>query len=639
MERESLNTMKVFLSPLMPFLLLLLLPDGIFSSDCPKDCTCNPSTSIFCYQRNSPTLPSGLDTSTRNLYLFSNGIEGIKSEDFDGLVNLEMLDLSQNKLTHLPDRVFETLTSLKNLDLSSNQITQISEKSFHGVTQLQRLYLQSNSIKAIHPATFTGLENLLELKLQGPTDLQTPNLEALLLAGVGLTGLNMELMLSLKNLHYLDISGNELKSFPVALKETPRLLHLNLAGNPMRTLKPEDLQNLNELIELDISSLSLHSLPEELPQLLPNLKKLTVAENPFNCLCNLAWLPGWLSTQGITLVRTEETRCHFPPISAGKVLPRLEHRDFGCPTTTTITTSTTKITTTTLPVAITTMPTTTTAIQVPIDSDELPLPPLPATPSSSSTDPEKELPFCPPDSCLNGGTCHLDQQGYITCACPYDITGLTCEIQPKSKSSLPEPESSRATSIADAPELSSSQATPTSILLDLHLYIEKRPYIRGIRLTYSNLSGPDRRPNQLNLPASFPEYRLRGLNPNSTYSICASPLGDSTGSESICIEAHTSPQHPARKPQVDSPRFTMLVPAAAIVLALVLIAVVVGVICYRRRKKAKGNLDLDCEPSQLEQDGVKSGLDNGALPHKQLQLVMPEPAVQNGSLEYEVLLL
>ncbi|XP_059204249.1 vasorin b [Centropristis striata] len=673
MERGRVGTMKVFLTPLMPFLLFLILPDGTLSSNCPEGCSCSTPESILCFQRRSSTIPRGVASSTRSLYLFANGIEGLTTEDFDGLENLEMLDLSQNKLTELTDRVFEPLTSLRNLDLSSNQIRYISEECFHGMELLERLYLYSNLIETIHPAAFNGLDHLLELKLQGnqltslpalsmprlllldlrfnvlptlgPSDLQTPNLESLKLGSVGLTSLNKELIVSLKNLHELDISGNQLESFPSALKETQGLIRLSLAGNPMGPLKVQDLQNFGELQELDISSLSLQSLPEEFAQLLPYLKKLTVAENPFNCLCNLAWFPRWVRGNIITIERTEETRCHFPPINAGKVLERLEHRDFGCPTTTTVTTSTVK-TTTTMPIPVTTSPSTTRAVPAPKASDnpkgeddDYPLAPVPASPSSSSMD---EVPhFCPPHTCLNGGTCRLDKHGQVECTCPHGTSGFYCENQNRHLPSPTEVDMPMVTVAVDASDISSHQATATSILLDLHRYIEMRPYIRGIRLTYRNLSGPDRRPIQLSLPASFPEYRLRGLKPNSTYTVCASPLGAPTGIDSVCTEAHTAAEI-IRGPDAqfdDQKLTTMLVPAVAILLLLVLIAIAVGVVCYLRRKRAKGHLDLECEPPQLELDGVKAGLDNGALPQKQPQLMMPEPVVQNGNLEYEVLLL
>ncbi|XP_028310173.1 vasorin b [Gouania willdenowi] len=673
MEREELCTMKTILTPLMPILFFLILPDSILASNCPNDCTCS-NQDILCFQRRSSTVPTGVDSSTKKLYLFSNGIESLTTEDFTGLEQLEMLDLSQNKLTLVPDKVFEPLTSLRNLDLSSNQITHISEDCFQGMRLLERLYLYSNHIRTIHPGAFNGFENLLELKLQGnqlksvptlsmprlllldlrfnvlptlgPSDLQTPDLESLRLGGVGLTSLNNELFGNLKNLHELDISGNQLDSFPSVLKEIQGLTRLSLAGNPMGPFQVQDLQSLGELRELDISSLSLQGLPEELSQFFPHLRKLTVAENPFNCLCNLAWFPRWLRSQSITLERTEESRCHFPPINSGKVLERLEYKDFGCPPTT-IPTKTVK-TIPTLP-AVKNPLTTTQAIPVPRGSenpseneDGSRLPLVPASPSSSSMDTNEEHSLCPSHTCLNGGTCHLDQHGQVECTCPHGTSGMYCEVQNPHRPHLPpEVYPPEVTVIADVPDISSHQATATSVLLDLHRYIEMRPYLRGIRLTYRNLSGPDRRPIQLSLPASFPEYRLRGLNPNSTYTVCASPLGAPSGIDMVCTKAYTA-HETTRGPdaQFDNPKLTtLLVPAIALLLLVVLIATAVGVVCYLRRKRAKGHLELDCDPSQLELDGVKVSLDNGVLPQKQPQIMIPEPAVQNGNLEYEVLLI
>ncbi|KAM9745935.1 vasorin b [Menidia menidia] len=677
MKSHRLYTMENLLSPVMPLLILLLLPDGVLSDKCPKGCMCSAAYTVLCPQRRSSTIPREISPLTKSLYLFSNGIEGILPEHFEGLNGLEMLDLGQNELTHLPDRVFETLTSLRNLDLSSNKITHISEESLYGMPLLERLYLHNNGIKTIHPAAFNGLENLLELKLQGnmltslptisipslllldlrhnplstlgPSDLQTPNLETLILADTKLTKLDKELVHNLKNLHELDLSSNLFDTFPPALKEIPNLSFLSLARNPMRSLKFENLQVPGNINELDISNISLQGLPEVFPQLFPQLRQLAVAENPFNCICSLAWFPGWVR-EDLILERQRETRCHFPPINAGKMLHKLEHRDFGCPTTTTVTTTTVKTTTTTLSVPVTNFSATTRVIQVPRASNSpveteghFPLPPVPASPSSSSMDPDEKLNFCPPKTCLNGGTCHLNHHGTVECTCPHGTSGMYCEVQNIYPPLLPKAELPKATVIADPPDIRCHQATATSILLDLKRYIKKRPHISGIRLTYSNLSGPDRRPIHLSLPASekFQEYRLRGLNPNSSYTICASPLGAPNGLDSVCTEGQTAPGSTTGPPEkiLSQKLNPILVPATAILPLLVLIAVIVALVCYFRRKKAKGHMDLGCEPSQLELDGVEDGMDNGALPCKQPELVIPEPAVQNGSLEYEVLLL
>ncbi|KAG9264548.1 vasorin [Astyanax mexicanus] len=652
---------------LLPSLLLYtLLPHWAWAGNCPRDCFCSTPDSILCFQRRSTSMPSEVPTSIKNLYVFQNGIEALHQEDFVGLENLEMLDLSQNKLTELPDQVFEPLSSLRNLDLSSNQITHISEGSFAGLELLERLYLYSNKISSIDSAAFDGLEQLLELKLQGNlltavpalkmphlllldlrfnqipssglNELQTPKLESLKLAGLGLHSLNEELLGSLKNLHELDISNNQLSMFPPVLRELKGLVILSLAGNPMGPLKWEVFESLGELQELDISNLSLQTLPESISQLFPLLKRLTVAENPFNCLCTMAWFPRWLRNRGIVLGRTEETRCHFPPRIAGKVLEKVDNYDFGCPTTTTITTSTVKTTPQT-PSLVTTLQSTT-RILPPLKPSNDPSteterylpPPAPASPSSSSSpDSNHRVTFCPSNICLNGGTCWLDHRGHLECTCPRGTSGKYCQNE-ENPSQFEDV--STATNVDVVPEITAQTVTSSSILLDLHRYIEARPYIRGVRLTYRNLSGLDKRPKQLNIPASYPEYTLRGLHPNSTYSVCASPLGEPTGPDSVCTEAQTSTHHNPSA-QVDNPKLTtMLVPALAILLLLVLVAIAVGVACYMHKKRAHRN--LDCNPSQLELEGVKAGLDNGTLPQKQQDIMSSSSTVQNGGLDYEV---
>lgn len=601
-------------------------------------------------------MPSEVTTTTKNLYVFKNGIESLSQEDFLELENLEMLDLSQNKLTELPDHVFEPLSSLHNLDLSANQIVHISKDSFAGLEHLERLYLYSNLIESIHPAAFDGLQQLLELKLQGnkltimpalkmphlllldlrfnsipspePNDLQTPKLESLKLGGLGLSSLDEELLGSFKNLHELDISNNQLTTFPGVLREVRGLVSLSLAGNPMGPLKWEDFEKLSELQELDISNLSLQGLPETLPQLFPHLQRLTVAENPFNCLCNLAWFPSWLRIKQIHLSRTEETRCHFPPFNSGKVLERLSHREFGCPVTTTVTIRTVK-TTAIPPAPITNLPSTTHEVIPGKPSDnpstETGNDPPPPTPSST-IDPDLRSTFCPPNICLNGGTCWLDNKRRFECICPPGTLGRYCE---KEEDPLPHTEDPTL----PEPEITAILVTSSSILLDLHQYIDMRPQIRGVKLTYKNLSGLDKRAKHLNIPASYPEYTIRGLQQNSTYSVCASPLGEPEDEDRVCIESQTiSQQLTPTGARLEDPKLTtMLIPAVAILLLLVLVAVAVGVACYMHKKKPKVHQELECDPSQVELEG----LENGELPQKQ-EIISCPSTTQNGGLDYEV---
>ncbi|XP_073669895.1 vasorin b [Paramisgurnus dabryanus] len=652
--------MKPFLSLRLPLLLYHLLSFLALGNACPKDCFCHIEDSVFCTARRDPKMPSDMAPTIKNLYLFKNGIKTVSQEDLDGLGNLEMLDLSQNKLTELPDRVFEPLSTLHNLDLSGNQIVHISQDSFAGLDVLERLYLGDNQIESIHSAAFDRLEQLLELKLQGnkltmipalkmphlllldlrfnsipspgPNDIQAPKLESLKLGGLELSSLNEELLGNFRNLHELDISNNYLTIFPHILREATGLVTLSLAGNPMGPLNWDDFEKLVELQELDISNLSLQGLPENLMHLFPHLKKLTVAENPFNCLCNLAWFPNWVRNKQIQLCRTEETRCHFPLLNAGKVLERLGHKEFGCPVTTIPTKRVVK-TTAAPPRLITNLPSTTRAVLLAKPSDNSSSktdndPPPPPTPSTS-IDPDLKLTFCPSNICLNGGTCWLDHQGQVKCICPPRTSGAYCQEQEEEEETTPLEDFPTA-----SPEIMATMVTTSTILLDIHRYIEMRPHIRGVRLTYRNLSGPDKRPKSLNVPPSYPEYTLRGLQPNSTYSVCASPLDEPETRDSVCTEAKTvSQQSTQTEAQVldDSKLTTMLIPAGAILLLLGLVAIAVGVACYMHKKKSKNHLDLECQPSQLELEGME----NGALPQKQDIISCPS-IMQNGGLDYEV---
>ncbi|XP_018537970.1 vasorin [Lates calcarifer] len=679
---------------MLPYFLLLLLSSGlVLSSDCPAECSCQVQDSIFCIHRHSSTVPH-VPATTQELYIFQNGINTLSQDDFKGLVELEMLDLSQNELSEIPDGVFEMLSKLKNLDLSSNQITHISKNSFSGLVQLERLYLHANRIQSIHVEAFNSLEMLLELKLQGnqltslpslhfprlllldisqnniptlgPADLQTPHLEALKLASLGLTSVDEDLIASLGNLHELDISINQLAEVPQALKQDSLkgLIKLNLAANPFGKLRVEDFQKLTGLQELDLSGLHLQGFPQGFFQTFPRLSHLTAAENPFNCLCPLAWFPVWLKEKGVNLGRPEETRCHFPPVNAGKMLSALEHKDFGCPPTTTVLIGS-PIGSTSVPLMPTTSPETTHTNAIPpppppsvetvsSKTDSYPLPPEPPV-SPSSTSGENEPHICPPNICLNGGTCNFDPLGQLSCLCPSGTSGLYCE----NVDEVPEPPKPSATEVAPPvlPELdaiSSRQVTSTSIHLDLHRFIKTRPHIRGIRLTYRNLSGPDRRPIILSVPASYPEYTLRGLIPNCTYSVCASPLGErvNSRSNSSCTEARTEgvPQT-SLEPRVETQSqvtYTLIPALAALALVLGLAVVAGTIICLRKRRQAKAGMELElgpADPDPMELEGIKACLENGGngtLPHKQPEVdhchtpQPPSSLQQNGSLDYEV---
>uniref|UniRef100_A0A8C8SS41 Vasorin n=1 Tax=Pelusios castaneus TaxID=367368 RepID=A0A8C8SS41_9SAUR len=648
---------------LIILLLLFLLRLAALVQGCPSGCQCNQPQTVFCAGRRSHAVPSGLPQDTAYLYTFENGITSLHDDSFRGLPELQQLDLSQNKISSLQRNVFQPLANLINLDLSSNQLREITNETFHGLRLLERLYLDRNRIQRIHPAAFDTLENLLELKLQNnqlhsvpPLNLpklllldvsqngiaaikagafHAANIESLKIAGLGLSSLDDELFQTLGNLHELDVSDNSLDRVPQVLQRLRGLTKLSLAGNAqISQLQAEDFRELQNLQELDISNLNLNTIPRDFFSLFPRLRAITAAENPFNCICQLSWFVHWVHNSKVTLRRSEETRCHFPPKNAARLLQHLEYTDFGCPATTTP--APTLRTTTLRPAMLLTSsehaalePSSAAPTHTPeAQQDGSTLVPLTAWQGPAS--PKTQI--CPPQMCFNGGTCWLDAHDHLQCLCPEGFSGVYCESQVRRTTSPP------ATQVpTQSKQISIKQVGSTSLTVDLKNYKQSKDHLKGIRLTYRNLSGLDKRPVTLSLPTSLSEYTVRALKPNSTYHICTRPLGEKLSEGDFCIEAQTAAQgtHQQHLPVTqakDSNLTLMIVPAVAAVLLLVVAVAAVTYYLRHRRAKTHSNTAVDSGPLELE--GVKPCLENRDLSNHSQKL--PENVAVPISLECEV---
>nr|XP_020012125.1 vasorin [Castor canadensis] len=631
-------------SHLPPSLLLFLsLALGPRVQGCPSGCQCNQPQTVFCTARQGTTVPRDVPPDTVGLYIFENGITTLDSGSFAGLPGLQLLDLSQNQITSLPGSIFQPLVNLSNLDLTANKLREITNETFHGLRCLERLYLGKNRIRHIQPGAFDALDRLLELKLQDnelrtlpplhlprlllldlshnslsalePGILDTANMEALRLAGLGLRQLDEGLFGRLRNLHDLDVSDNQLERLPPVIQGLRGLTRLRLAGNTrIAQLRPEDLVGLATLQELDLSNLSLQALPSDLSALFPRLRLLAAARNPFNCVCPLSWFGPWVRESHITLASPEETRCHFPPKNAGRLLLELDYADFGCPATTTAMVPTMRPTageptlSPSSPALTWLSPTEPTT--------EAPSLPSTALPTMGSA---PRLQDCPASTCLNGGTCRLGVRHHLECLCPEGVTGLYCESQ-VGQGMGPSP-TPPATPVPPRPlPLGIEPVSPTSLRVGLQRYLQgSTVQLRSLRLTYRNLSGPDKRLVTLRLPASLTEYTVTQLRPNATYSICVTPLGVGRVPEGqeACGEARTPPAVRSNHAPVTQAREgnlpLLIAPALAAVL-LAALAAAGAAYCVRRGRAAataqdKGQVGPGAGPLELE--GVKAHLEPG----------------------------
>ena len=106
-------------------------------------------------------LESFPDLQNRNrIYYNFTGFESIDPNAFQGLTNLNIIDIELNLIEHIEANTFSNLTGLKKIYLSTNHITTINSGAFQGSTNLKIIDLGYNNISNINPATFQNLPNL-----------------------------------------------------------------------------------------------------------------------------------------------------------------------------------------------------------------------------------------------------------------------------------------------------------------------------------------------------------------------------------------------------------------------------------------------------------------------------------------------
>ncbi|XP_035677591.1 uncharacterized protein LOC118416557 [Branchiostoma floridae] len=94
---------------------------------CPSNCSCRDDNSVYCSNAGLNAIPTPLAETTASLFLDNNNISELNPSEFEGLPNLQVLDLTTNLLTFdsIDDMTFAPLTKLRYLYLSKNKFTSI----------------------------------------------------------------------------------------------------------------------------------------------------------------------------------------------------------------------------------------------------------------------------------------------------------------------------------------------------------------------------------------------------------------------------------------------------------------------------------------------------------------------------------
>ena len=236
-----------------------------------------------------------------NIKLFSR-FDRLKRKLFWDLESLEILDLSNNKISEIPYKLFKSQANLKMLKLSRNLLTQLASETLLGIEKLNHLMLDNNLLEEIDDGVFSNFSSLSVLDLSNNNLAKIPqslrflrNLKSLDLSHNLIADMDL-VDLSMSQLWRLDLSGNRIGNISVgALQELKSLQILDLSNNKIEEVERGafDFTKVIRAVRLDSNYLTrMDNLFDELP----NLTWLNISDNRIEMFDyamvprNLLWL-------------------------------------------------------------------------------------------------------------------------------------------------------------------------------------------------------------------------------------------------------------------------------------------------------------------------------------------------------------
>lgn len=229
------------------------------------------------------------------------------------------------KLTQIPPISDKELTSI---ELVGNAITSIPDAAFNGIPNLERIDLRKNNITSsgIGPHAFKILKNLQRLYLDGnaldhiPSGLPS-TLEELKINENQLHAIDEDSFLGLKNLVTLELENNKLSEAnvsPLAFQPLKKLSYLRLGRNKFRTI-PQGLPHSIEELYLD------HNEIEEITEVCFNrTENINIIVLRHNKLEESRIAPlAWINQQNLESIDISYNRLYHVPSYLPKSLVHL----------------------------------------------------------------------------------------------------------------------------------------------------------------------------------------------------------------------------------------------------------------------------------------------------------------------------
>uniref|UniRef100_A0A7G3AJC3 Putative membrane glycoprotein lig-1 n=1 Tax=Lutzomyia longipalpis TaxID=7200 RepID=A0A7G3AJC3_LUTLO len=232
----------------------------------------------------------------RKLDLSDNEVSHVPERSFAKLIQLKILNLSGNRIGNVSANIFMDLQTLKELHMARNGLVQISTATWSPFVYLKELLvldLADNSIRDLPRHTFRGLDVLKQLHLQRNQLTVVPFQLFADIGSVEMLDLSHNGIVSILDNHFIDngklqvlhLEHNKLVSiFKNTFNGLSRLNYLNIAENRINFIDRNAFSNLEELRYLNISGNHLLILSSSVFSALTGLEQLDMSGNPFESL-------------------------------------------------------------------------------------------------------------------------------------------------------------------------------------------------------------------------------------------------------------------------------------------------------------------------------------------------------------------
>lgn len=156
---------------------------------------------------------------------------------FVQLRHLTWLNLSNNKISNLPDGFFLGLNALWDIKLGNNRIQTMPENSIAELQELRSIDLKNNRLTDLPENFFSGKPELVKIKMEGNQFTKVPKIAHLP---------------SLRNLH---LNNNKITSVAGAFWGQTSLEEIRLSNNDIQEVSSEEFADHNDLPALSVVTL------------------------------------------------------------------------------------------------------------------------------------------------------------------------------------------------------------------------------------------------------------------------------------------------------------------------------------------------------------------------------------------------